>query len=121
MEIALGQLKELRASHKTPIDAHRVLISSLRRIPQDILLAIFPSEHNTLIDPAEAPLLLGRICRHWRDVVSRCVHYTDALELDPYSLPRLYTRVIQYDFRPGENGGGVARAILCLSSVFFCF
>ncbi|KAJ7845374.1 hypothetical protein B0H14DRAFT_974879 [Mycena olivaceomarginata] len=41
----------------------------LRRIPQDILLAIFPSEHNTLIDPAEAPLLLGRICRHWRDVV----------------------------------------------------
>ncbi|KAJ7845364.1 hypothetical protein B0H14DRAFT_3868041 [Mycena olivaceomarginata] len=73
MEIALGQLKELRASLKTPIDAHRALISPLKRIPQDVLLAIFssclPSEHNALIDPAEAPLLLGRICGHWRDVV----------------------------------------------------
>ncbi|KAJ7364933.1 hypothetical protein DFH08DRAFT_1073450 [Mycena albidolilacea] len=57
MEIALGQLKELRPSLKT----------------RDVLLAIFssclPSEHNALIDPAEAPLLLGRICRHWRDIV----------------------------------------------------
>ncbi|KAJ7364915.1 hypothetical protein DFH08DRAFT_840311 [Mycena albidolilacea] len=72
MEIALSQLKELYASLKTPIDAHRALISPMRCIPQDVLLAIFssclPSEHNALIDPAEAPLLLGRICRHWRDV-----------------------------------------------------
>jgi hypothetical protein len=41
-------------------------------MPQDVLSEIFssclPSEHNALIDPAEAPLLLGRICRHWRDV-----------------------------------------------------
>ncbi|KAJ7364943.1 hypothetical protein DFH08DRAFT_766717 [Mycena albidolilacea] len=73
MEIALCQLKELRASLKTPIDAHRALISPLRCIPRDLLLEIFssclPSEHNALIDPAEVPLLLGRICRHWRDVV----------------------------------------------------
>ncbi|KAJ7364916.1 hypothetical protein DFH08DRAFT_1073434 [Mycena albidolilacea] len=72
LEIALSQLKELRASLKTPIDAHRALISPMRCIPQDVLLAIFssclPSEHNALIDPAEAPLVLGRICRHWRDV-----------------------------------------------------
>ncbi|KAJ6466428.1 hypothetical protein C8R45DRAFT_488794 [Mycena sanguinolenta] len=48
------------------------LISPMRRLPQDVLLEIFssclPSEHNALIDPSEAPLLLGRICRHWRDV-----------------------------------------------------
>ncbi|KAJ7845398.1 hypothetical protein B0H14DRAFT_2511012 [Mycena olivaceomarginata] len=72
MEIALSQLKELRASLKTPIDAHRALISPMRRMPQDVLSEIFssclPSEHNALIDPAEAPLLLGRICRHWRDI-----------------------------------------------------
>ncbi|KAJ7364912.1 hypothetical protein DFH08DRAFT_840291 [Mycena albidolilacea] len=93
LEIALSQLKELRASLKTPIDAHRALISPWRHIPQDVLLAIFssclPSEHNALIDPAEAPLLLGRICRNWRDVTYStpvlwssihipCLHYLRA-------------------------------------------
>ncbi|KAF7374481.1 hypothetical protein MSAN_00332400 [Mycena sanguinolenta] len=64
MEIALAQLKEQRASLKGPIDAHRALLAPIRRIPQDVLVEIFlsclPSEHNALIDPAEAPLVLGR-------------------------------------------------------------
>ncbi|KAJ6508274.1 hypothetical protein C8R45DRAFT_966808 [Mycena sanguinolenta] len=72
MEIALNQLKEQHASLKAPIDAHKALISPMRCIPQDVLLEIFfaclPSEHNALIDPAEAPLVLGHICRHWREV-----------------------------------------------------
>ncbi|KAJ7238564.1 hypothetical protein B0H12DRAFT_1025597, partial [Mycena haematopus] len=80
MEIALAQLKEQRALLKGPIDAHRALISPLRRVPEDVLIEIFllclPSEHNALIDPAEAPLVLGRICRHWRSVA--------------YSAPRLW-------------------------------
>ncbi|KAF8213950.1 hypothetical protein K438DRAFT_1802613 [Mycena galopus ATCC 62051] len=83
MEITLGQLKEQRASLKRPIDAHRALISPIRRIPQDVLLEIFgaclPSEHNALIDPAEAPLVLGRICRHWRSVA--------------YSTPMLWSSI----------------------------
>ncbi|KAJ7367388.1 hypothetical protein DFH08DRAFT_1072657 [Mycena albidolilacea] len=85
MEIALGQLRALRASLKTPIDAHGVLISpmSSRHIPQDVLLAIFssclPSEHNAVIDPTEAPLLLGRICRHRRDTT--------------YSTPMLWSSI----------------------------
>ncbi|KAJ6463480.1 hypothetical protein C8R45DRAFT_1025916 [Mycena sanguinolenta] len=72
VEIALAQLKEQRASFKAPIDAHRALISPMRRIPHDVLVEIFcaclPSEHNALIDFAEAPLVLGRICKHWRSV-----------------------------------------------------
>ncbi|KAF7348267.1 F-box domain-containing protein [Mycena sanguinolenta] len=72
MEVSLGQLKEQRASLKEPIDAHKALISPMRRIPQDVLLEIFfsclPTEHNALIDPAQAPLILGRVSRHWREV-----------------------------------------------------
>ncbi|KAF7348253.1 hypothetical protein MSAN_01778900 [Mycena sanguinolenta] len=83
MEIALGQLKEQRALLREPIDAHRALISPMRRVPQDILLEIFfsclPTEHNALMDPAEAPLVLGRICRYWREVV--------------YSAPMLWSSV----------------------------
>ncbi|KAF7335268.1 F-box domain-containing protein [Mycena sanguinolenta] len=65
MELALTQLRDKRALLQRPIDAHRALISPMRLIPQDVLLEIFfsclPSEHNALIDPTEAPLLLGRI------------------------------------------------------------
>ncbi|KAF8214973.1 hypothetical protein K438DRAFT_1562116, partial [Mycena galopus ATCC 62051] len=72
MEIALDQLKEQRATLRVPIDAHKALISPMRCIPQDILVEIFlaclPTEHNACIDSAEAPLVLGRICRHWRSV-----------------------------------------------------
>ncbi|KAF7364864.1 hypothetical protein MVEN_00356700 [Mycena venus] len=72
IEITLSQLKEKRTLLKAPIDAHRALISPMRHVPLDVLQEIFfpclPTEHNALIDPAEAPLLLGRICRHWRSV-----------------------------------------------------
>ncbi|KAF7363966.1 hypothetical protein MSAN_01055100 [Mycena sanguinolenta] len=82
-EIALDQLKKQRALLKLPIDAHLALISPMRRIPQDVLLEIFfsclPTEHNALVDPAEAPLVLGRICRHWREVA--------------YSVPMLWSSI----------------------------
>ncbi|KAF7350902.1 hypothetical protein MSAN_01652300 [Mycena sanguinolenta] len=72
LESTLAQLREQRALLQSPIDAHSALISPVRLIPQDVLLEIFfsclPSEHNALIDPTKAPLLLGRICRHWRSV-----------------------------------------------------
>ncbi|KAF7348209.1 hypothetical protein MSAN_01774100 [Mycena sanguinolenta] len=88
MEIALAQLKEQRALLKAPIDVHRALVSPMRRIPQDVLLEIFfaclPTEHNALIDPGEAPLVLGRICRHWREVA-----YTTPMLWSSIHIPSL--------------------------------
>ncbi|KAJ7354446.1 hypothetical protein DFH08DRAFT_854886 [Mycena albidolilacea] len=72
MEVFVCQLKAKHSSLKTAIDAHEALISPVRRAPDDVLREIFlaclPIEHNTLMDPSEAPILLGRICRHWRAV-----------------------------------------------------
>ncbi|KAJ7457440.1 hypothetical protein FB451DRAFT_1274898 [Mycena latifolia] len=72
MKIAIRQLKTMRASLNAEIEAHRALISPMRRVPQDILLEIFfaclPPTHNALIDPLEAPMLFGRICASWRSV-----------------------------------------------------
>ncbi|KAF7348304.1 hypothetical protein MSAN_01784100 [Mycena sanguinolenta] len=83
MESSLVQLRKKRGLLQQPIDAHRALISPMRLIPQDILQEIFllclPSKHNALIDPNEAPLLLGRISRHWRDVA--------------YSTPMLWSSI----------------------------
>ncbi|KAF7367737.1 hypothetical protein MSAN_00837600 [Mycena sanguinolenta] len=70
MELVVGQLKAKRESVQTVIDAHKALISPMRHVPEDVLREIFvaclPTAHNAVIDIAEAPLLLGRICRRWR-------------------------------------------------------
>ncbi|KAK7048691.1 hypothetical protein R3P38DRAFT_3619631 [Favolaschia claudopus] len=83
IDITLTQLKEKREALKKPIDAHRALISPMRLLPIDILTEIFltclPSKHEALIDESEAPLLLGRICRHWRAVA--------------YSTPTLWSSI----------------------------
>ncbi|KAF7346530.1 hypothetical protein MSAN_01881100 [Mycena sanguinolenta] len=91
MELALAELREKRALLQQPVDAHKALISSMRLIPQDILLEIFfaclPSEHNALIDPAEAPLLLGRICRHWRSVAYSAPTIWSSIHIPPLIIP----------------------------------
>jgi hypothetical protein len=88
MEIALSRLKEQRALLKRPIDAHRALISPMRRTPDDVLREIFhfclPSEHNALIDRDEAPMLLGRICRHWQSVAHSTPNIWSSLHIAPF-------------------------------------
>ncbi|KAJ7034258.1 hypothetical protein C8F04DRAFT_1102085 [Mycena alexandri] len=83
LETTLSELREKRASLKAPIDAHRALTSPIRRIPHDVLLEIFfsclPLTNNALIDASEAPLLLGLICRHWRNVA--------------YTTPRIWSSI----------------------------
>ncbi|KAF7364859.1 hypothetical protein MVEN_00356200 [Mycena venus] len=68
----------------------------MRRIPQDVLVEIFmsclPSEHNALIDSAEAPLLLGRICRHWR-----CVAYSTPMLWSSIHIPSFDYNVVPPD------------------------
>ncbi|KAJ7464826.1 hypothetical protein B0H11DRAFT_77386 [Mycena galericulata] len=72
MDALIGQLRAEQASLQAKIFAHRALMSPIRRVPLDILQEIFlaclPTTHDALIDPGEAPLLLGRICKHWRSV-----------------------------------------------------
>ncbi|KAJ6508577.1 hypothetical protein C8R45DRAFT_1208222 [Mycena sanguinolenta] len=91
MELALTQLKEKRAFLQEPIDAHKALISPMRLIPQDVLLEIFfaclPSEHNALIDPSEAPLLFGRVSRHWRSVAYATPILWSSIHIPPLNYP----------------------------------
>ncbi|KAJ7080523.1 hypothetical protein C8R44DRAFT_653546, partial [Mycena epipterygia] len=72
MGVLIRKLSTRRASLKAAIDAHMALISPARRAPEDVLQEIFfaclPTAHNAVIDPGEAPLLLGRICRYWRAI-----------------------------------------------------
>jgi hypothetical protein len=65
------------------MDGHSRLLSPARKLLPEILQEIFfhclPVAHNAVLDIREAPLLLGRICSHWRHIA--------------YSTPRLWTSI----------------------------
>ncbi|KAJ7697841.1 hypothetical protein B0H17DRAFT_912889, partial [Mycena rosella] len=67
---ALDKLTKVRAGLSAYVDAHRALISPLRRLPIDIIEEIFmaclPTHRNCVMSAMEAPVLLGRICSSWR-------------------------------------------------------
>ncbi|KAJ7108134.1 hypothetical protein C8R44DRAFT_636529, partial [Mycena epipterygia] len=68
MDEAIRKRDEL----KQFIDAHLALVSPARRLPDDIVRAIFtaslPSARNPTITGDEPPLLFSQICRAWRSL-----------------------------------------------------
>ncbi|EDR04257.1 uncharacterized protein LACBIDRAFT_304790 [Laccaria bicolor S238N-H82] len=68
----LDELRHERCALSDEIEAHRALISPIRRIPFDVLGEIFvhclPDGRNAVMSSREAPILLGRICSAWRSI-----------------------------------------------------
>ncbi|KAJ6530244.1 hypothetical protein B0H19DRAFT_1192570 [Mycena capillaripes] len=89
LEALIRDLTAQRDRVKDHVDSHRALISHPRRLPQDLIEQIFlsclPTHRNAVMSPAEAPLLLGRICSAWRSVA--------------FSMPRLWASLhLSMDF-----------------------
>ncbi|KAF7376627.1 F-box domain-containing protein [Mycena sanguinolenta] len=80
---ALDKLTAERDALGAYVDAHKALLSPVRRLPLDIIELIFmaclPMHRNCVMSAQEAPVLLGRICSAWR-----------AISL---STPQLWSRV----------------------------
>ncbi|KAJ7730705.1 hypothetical protein DFH07DRAFT_1065961 [Mycena maculata] len=68
----LDELTSKRAVLDEFVAAHLALVSSVRRVPTDIMQEIFvaslPSGQNSTITEQDAPLLLCHICRAWRSL-----------------------------------------------------
>ncbi|KAK7001449.1 hypothetical protein R3P38DRAFT_3049181, partial [Favolaschia claudopus] len=66
----IEKLEETRRELSTYVDAHKALISPIRRMPPDILSEIFiaclPTHRNCVMSATEPPVLLGRVCSSWR-------------------------------------------------------
>ncbi|KAJ7072888.1 hypothetical protein C8F01DRAFT_264376 [Mycena amicta] len=65
-------LAEERRRLSTFIQAHRALISPFRLLPLDLIREIFVAclrtDTNSVMSANEAPVLLTRVCRSWRDI-----------------------------------------------------
>ncbi|KAJ7890354.1 hypothetical protein B0H13DRAFT_877524 [Mycena leptocephala] len=68
----LEELTRKRDELTEYIDAHLALVSPVRRLPEDVVRAIFmacmPSARNAVMSPTDSPLLLSRICSAWRQL-----------------------------------------------------
>lgn len=97
---ALDDLTPKQEKLKTFIESHRRLLSPSQKLLPEILQVIFcyclPTAHNAVMSTKEAPLLLGRVCRRWRQV--------------SHTTPKLWTSIhisiIPVAF---HNSRGVAR------------
>ncbi|KAJ3506693.1 hypothetical protein NMY22_g17164 [Coprinellus aureogranulatus] len=69
----LKRLQSKRNGYDQYLATHRSLLSPIRRLPIEILHNIFvhclPTDHNSLMSSAEAPMLLTHVCKQWRDLV----------------------------------------------------
>ncbi|KAJ7045139.1 hypothetical protein C8F04DRAFT_1388707 [Mycena alexandri] len=72
LQKTIDKLAERRASLGAFVDAHRALLSPIRRLPLDVIEEIFvaclPTHRNCVMSASEAPVLLGRICSSWRAI-----------------------------------------------------
>ncbi|KAJ7933926.1 hypothetical protein B0H13DRAFT_1700784 [Mycena leptocephala] len=95
MQKTIDKLTKERDSLNAYVEAHKALISPIRRLPLDIIGEIFvaciPTHRNCVMSADEAPVLLGRICSSWRTI--------------SLSTPRLWSRLhIVEPTRPYDSG-----------------
>ncbi|KAJ6573531.1 hypothetical protein DFH09DRAFT_1362151 [Mycena vulgaris] len=83
LQKAIDKLADERERLGAYVDAHKALLSPIRRLPLDIIEEIFaaciPTHRNCVMSAVEAPVLLGRICSSWRTI--------------SLSTPRLWSRL----------------------------
>jgi hypothetical protein len=72
LQTTLQKLERERDLIQHHIDAHEGLLSPTRRLPAEILSEIFshclPTDRNPTCSQSDAPLLLGQVCKDWRQV-----------------------------------------------------
>jgi hypothetical protein len=88
----------------TIVTEHRRLLTPFRRVSDNILKAIFigclPTDHNANMVLSEAPLLLGRVCRRWRDVAYDTPHLWATLHIG--HIPHPTNALLEAEFGTQE-------------------
>src|ERR1700685_988533 len=84
--VMLNRLQHRRAGLVTSLQAHKALISPIRRIPPEILAKIFvlclPDDDVVEVDVLDAPLLLVQICSHWRNIALSTPRLWNSISVD---------------------------------------
>ena len=81
----LNDLLHERGALVEMLEHHKALVSPVRRLSPEMLQQIFfcclPVDRNPAVHPSEAPLLLGRICRLWREIANSTPRLWSAIHI----------------------------------------
>ncbi|KAJ2919834.1 hypothetical protein MD484_g604, partial [Candolleomyces efflorescens] len=87
-EVILQKLKAQCKDLRDNINAHRAIISLIRRLPDDILREIFvyclPPNRTAGMCATEPPLLLAHVCERWRRVAMSTPRLWSSLRIPAY-------------------------------------
>ncbi|KAH7882758.1 hypothetical protein F5I97DRAFT_1984715 [Phlebopus sp. FC_14] len=90
--VEVHRLECRRDQVKEVVDELEALMSPVRRMPTDIMAKVFElcvlDQDMPRCDPCRAPLVLGQVCRSWRDLI--------------FALPCLWS-ALRVDFSPGAR------------------
>ncbi|KAJ7049963.1 hypothetical protein C8F01DRAFT_1181117 [Mycena amicta] len=96
---SLDTLYQKRSGIAKFLEAHKDLVSPIRRLPVDVIQEIFiaclPTQRNCVMSASEAPVLLGRVCSFWRTL--------------SLSTPRLWSslHLVEPVFSPSKSIGAL--------------
>ena len=97
IDAEIQQLQEKRAVIQKSIDSYITILSSIRRLPTDILREIFShcldSTRNHIMSAAEAPMLLTHVCSLWRSVALTSPDMWAKLHIPLPGDPRILSRL----------------------------
>ncbi|KAF8891942.1 hypothetical protein CPB84DRAFT_1683177, partial [Gymnopilus junonius] len=72
LERQLRILEEKRKKTESLVEDYQIILSPIRRLPNDLLHEIFyhclPTQRNSALVASDAPILLTRICSKWRSL-----------------------------------------------------
>jgi hypothetical protein len=72
LQAIIDDLSRERGELSRFVEDHCALLSGARRLPQELVQEIFlsclPNDRNAVMSSSEAPVLLGRICKSWRQI-----------------------------------------------------
>lgn len=72
VENLMRKLEEKREILRGKASGYRKILSPARKLNRDVLAEIFrlclPHKHNAIMDKDEPPLVLGQVCKLWRDI-----------------------------------------------------
>jgi hypothetical protein len=84
--VTLNRLQHRRAGLVASRQAHRGLLSPIRRTPPELLAEIFvlclPNDEFVGVDVSAAPLLLVQICSHWRKIALSTPRLWNSISVD---------------------------------------
>ena len=71
LETALNAVRLKQDVYQDAVTAHRALLSPIRRLSSEMLQTVFAFciAEFPVMHASESPLLLGRVCKSWRDIV----------------------------------------------------